>query len=54
MEIVHIGIPNNEYKVYIGRDIFEQIALFLDEFAKNQKVLIVTDEFFKDKSNNEY
>jgi 3-dehydroquinate synthase len=49
MEIVHIGIPNNEYKVHIGRDIFEQIALFLDEFAKNQKVLIVTDEFFKDK-----
>ena len=49
MEVVDIDIPNHAYKVFIDRDVAEKIASFLDEFAKNQKVLIVTDDFFKDK-----
>lgn len=49
MEIVDINIPNNEYKVFIDRDISEKITSFLSDSSKNQKVLIVTDIFFKDK-----
>ena len=49
MEVVDIDIPNHEYKVFIDRDVAGDITSFLDKFAKNQKVLIVTDDFFKDR-----
>ena len=49
MKVVDIDIPNHEYKIFIDRDVVEDVAFFLDECAKNQKVLIVVDDFFKDK-----
>ena len=48
MEIVDINIPNHGYSVYIDRNLAENIALFLADFAKSQNILIVTDDFFKD------
>ncbi len=47
MEVVDINIPNHEYSAYIDRDLAENIALFLADFAKNQNILIVTDDFFE-------
>lgn len=49
MEIVNIDIPDHEYKVFIDRNVVGKIANFLDESSKGQKVLIVTDSFFKDQ-----
>ena len=49
MEVVDIDIPNHEYKVFIDRNVAGEIASFLNKFSKKQKVLIVTDDFFKDK-----
>jgi len=49
MEIVDIDIPGHEYKVFIDSNVVSQIASLLDESHKGQKVLIVTDSFFKDK-----
>ena len=49
MEVVDIDIPNHEYKVFIDRDVSGEIASFLNKSSKNQKVLIVTDDYFKDK-----
>ena len=48
MKIVDINIPNHEYSAYIDRNLPKDIALFLSGFAKNQNILIVTDDFFKD------
>ena len=48
MKIVDINIPNHEYSAYIDRNLAENIALFLADFAKSQNILIVTDDFFKD------
>ena len=47
MEVVDINIPNHEYSAYIDRDLAENIASFLSDFAKNQNILIVTDDFFE-------
>ena len=49
MEVIDIDIPNNEYKVYIDRDLSGKIASFLSENSENQKVLIVTDNYFEEK-----
>ncbi len=48
LEIVNINIPKYEYNAYIGRNLSDNIALFLSELSKNQNILIVTDAFFKD------
>lgn len=49
MEVVNINIPNHEYKVFIDKGVSDKIASFLINLSKNQKVLIVTDSYFKDK-----
>jgi 3-dehydroquinate synthase len=49
LEIININIPNYEYKVYIDRDLIEDITLFLTNLSSNTNILIVTDDFFKDK-----
>lgn len=49
MENFNINIPGNEYQVFIGRDIVNELTYFLKKCYPNQKVLVVTDDFFKDK-----
>jgi 3-dehydroquinate synthase len=49
MEIININIIDHEYKVFIDRSVVEKISSLLGRTSKNQKVLIVTDDFFKDK-----
>ncbi len=48
MEIVDINIPDHEYSAYIDRNLVENIALFLADLSKNQNILIVTDDYFKE------
>ena len=49
MKTVNINIPGHEYTVFIDREIIDQIVHFLNEYSKDRKVLIVTDDFFEGK-----
>lgn len=49
METININIPGNEYQVFIDRGIVKQLTHFLKKYYSNQKVLVVTDDYFKDK-----
>ena len=47
MKIVNVKISEYKYDVYIGRDLPGHIAKLLSSLSQEQKVLIVTDDFFE-------
>lgn len=47
MSKINIKISDTEYEVTIGRNVIDDIAEFLGAKTKNNKVLIVTDEYFE-------
>ena len=47
MNTINVKISENEYDVYIGRDLPSNLAKLLSSLSQEQKVLIVTDEFFE-------
>jgi len=47
VKILNIEISNNKYNVFIGRDLPGHLARLIDSFSRQQKVLIITDEFFE-------
>jgi len=48
MHISKIDIPSNEYNVFIGKNVPEELSLFLQqEQSSERKILIVTDSYFK-------
>ena len=47
MKIVNVKISEHKYDVYIGRDLPGHIAKLLSSLSQEQKVLVVTDEFFE-------
>ena len=47
MEIVNVKISEHKYNVFIGRDLPGHIAKLLSSLSQEQKVLVVTDEFFE-------
>jgi len=49
MTQIAIIIGENDYDVFIDRAIKKDIAEYLDKVTSNKKVLIVTDEYFRDR-----
>jgi 3-dehydroquinate synthase len=49
LEVLNINIPRNEYDVFIGKNLYNDLASFLKHSSKNQNILIVTDAYFKNK-----
>jgi 3-dehydroquinate synthase len=47
LEIIDINIPDHEYCAFIGKNLHENIASFLEKNSKGQNILIVTDEYFE-------
>ena len=47
MKVINVKISDHKYDVYIGRDLPSHIAKLLSSLSQEQKVLIVTDEFFE-------
>ena len=53
MEQIKVDIVGAQYEVYISRNLQRVIALFLDKNTKNNKVLLVTDEYFSNHYAND-
>lgn len=45
---INVDISGAEYDVCIDRDLKQSIADYLNDYSKNRKVIIVTDDHFKD------
>ncbi|WPC44459.1 3-dehydroquinate synthase [Clostridium sp. JS66] len=44
MKIIEVKLKDNGYKIYIEKNIFEKMAVYLKENHKNKKVVIITDK----------
>ena len=47
MKIINVNISEHKYDVYIGRDLPDHIAKLLSSLSQEQKVIIITDDFFE-------
>jgi 3-dehydroquinate synthase len=47
MKKINVKISENEYDVYIGRDLPVNVSSYFKLLSQNQKVLIITDIFFE-------
>ena len=48
-----VSLDNQDYDIEIGRDILSNIHKKLSEYTNNQKVIIISDSFFKDTLCND-
>ena len=48
MNIVNVKISEHEYDVYIGRDLQKEAVRLLSSLLQEQKVFIITDNFFEE------
>jgi 3-dehydroquinate synthase len=53
MSRVNIKIADDEYDVFIGKDLKADIAKHLTKVTENKKILIVTDEYFEHRYASE-
>lgn len=44
MKIIEVKLKDNGYKIYIEKNIFEKMAVYLKENHENKKVVIITDK----------
>ncbi|AKN30479.1 3-dehydroquinate synthase [Clostridium carboxidivorans P7] len=44
MKIIEVKLKDNGYKIYIEKNIFEKIAIYLKENHENKKIVIITDK----------
>lgn len=44
MKIIEVKLKDNGYKIYIEKNIFEKIAVYLKENHENKKIVIITDK----------
>jgi len=47
VKIINVNISEHKYDVYIGRDLPDHIAKLLSSLSQEQKVIIITDDFFE-------
>jgi 3-dehydroquinate synthase len=47
MKIINVKISEHKYDVYIGRDFPGHIAKLLSSLSQEQKIIIITDDFFE-------
>ena len=47
MKIINVNISEHKYDVYIGRDLPDHIAKLLSSLSQEQKIIIITDDFFE-------
>lgn len=47
MNIINVKISEHKYDIYIGRDLPSEVVKLLNSLSQEQKVIIVTDNFFK-------
>jgi len=48
METINVNFDENNYNIYIGKSVINNISKLLNEKTKSKKVIIVADSFFKD------